>query len=73
MEHWPDNPIIKNCEIFGYSGGKEPEMPKCPVCLESCDSFYRSKVDGIIVGCENCIKVIDSYFMNREEFLVNGS
>lgn len=62
MKDCPDNPIIRNCERTGYPYNKEPEMPKCPICGEYCDSFYKNTENQEIVGCDYCIKIIESYF-----------
>lgn len=63
MEYCPDNPIIRNCERSGYPDGKEPKMPRCPVCGEECNNFYKNTKEQEIVGCENCMKILDSYYM----------
>lgn len=63
MEYCPDNYIITNCERTGYPDGKEPEMPRCPICKKQCFDFYKNTKGQEIVGCENCIKILDSYFL----------
>lgn len=56
----PDHPIIHNCELTGYSDGREPDYPHCPVCGSECEFIYR--VEGSeIVGCDRCISAIDSW------------
>jgi hypothetical protein len=49
-------------ERTGFPDGQEPKLPVCPVCGEECDEFYRDK-DGDILGCENCIDIVDSYVL----------
>lgn len=66
MEYCPDNLTIKNCERNGYPDSKEPEMPKCPICHEDCNSFFKNSKEQEIVGCENCMKIIDSYFLDGD-------
>lgn len=62
MQYCPDNPIIRNCELYGYPDGPEKEMPRCPICGEQCNDFYKNKKEQEIVGCENCIKIFSSYY-----------
>lgn len=66
MFDYPDNPIIRNCELTGYPDGKEPELPRCPICGKNCNDFYKSSREKEIVGCENCIRIIDSYYLDGE-------
>lgn len=33
--------------------------PRCPCCLEECDTVYKDSY-GEILGCENCITVVDA-------------
>lgn len=50
---------IKNgSECDGCGECKEP-LPKCPICGQECDKFYKH--DGEVVGCENCISEVESY------------
>lgn len=44
--------------------GHEPEeekMPCCPVCGKECEEIFISEMDGNAIGCEHCIKVVDSW------------
>jgi hypothetical protein len=34
--------------------------PVCPICGKYSDNFYLTN-DGEVLGCENCIKVIDCW------------
>jgi len=56
----PEDPIIRNMERTGYPDGKEPSFPRCPVCGEETDTFYKNN-DGDIVGCDNCISTVDAW------------
>lgn len=59
-EHIPDHPVIRNMERTGYPDGKEPEYPRCPVCGEECEIFYRDKYLDV-VGCDECISTVDAW------------
>lgn len=50
----PDHPIVANLMRTGYPDSKAPEYPHCPVCYanEISEAFVR--VDGDIIGCDNC-------------------
>lgn len=54
MPQIPDHPIIRNMERTGYPDGKEPRMPKCPICGEPCHTVYTNLYCEI-VGCTGCI------------------
>ena len=66
MADIPDAPWIRECEAtghstYGYWNSPPPERePVCPVCGESCDTFYRDKA-GDVVGCENCVTSYDAW------------
>lgn len=34
--------------------------PRCPVCWEKTDTFYRNEL-GDIVGCEGCVSYVDAW------------
>ena len=55
-------------DFQGFERGTIP-IPKCPICENECDSFYRNGFDNVI-GCENCIEKVDSYV--EEWFSWNG-
>lgn len=55
-----DDPIIENMMRSGYSDGKEPQYPICPVCGAFCDTIYRNSIREI-VGCEECISTTDAW------------
>jgi hypothetical protein len=38
----------------------EPPMPRCPICGEETDTFYRNK-DLDIVGCDECVTTVDAW------------
>lgn len=44
------------------------EAPKCPVCGEEADEFYKNEY-GDIVGCTECICKVDAYEEMEEEYL----
>lgn len=56
MEH----PEITNALRTGYPNG-EPEYPRCPVCNKECETIYRYKGTGEIIGCANCIEKCDAW------------
>ena len=45
-------------ECDGCGSCKE-QIPKCPICGQECDSFYKHGTE--ILGCDNCIRKVDSY------------
>lgn len=49
-----EDPIITNMERTGYTDGKTPTSPTCPVCGEECETAYFDRF-GRVVGCENCM------------------
>ena len=64
MENIPDHPVIRACERYGYPYGEEVEKPIiCPECGKEAEVFYimNGNVCKDIVGCNNCIRVIDSW------------
>ena len=43
-------------------------IPVCPICGEECDTVYLD-ADGDIVGCDQCISLVDAYdYLYEEEF-----
>lgn len=60
-----DGPIITRAMRTGYGYGEELKEPKCPVCGEECDTFYRN-ADGEIVGCDECITALDAWEVTAE-------
>ena len=56
----PDHPTIRNLKLFGWPDGKEAQYPKCPICNEETDTFYRNS-EYDIVGCGICITSIDAW------------
>ena len=56
-----DHPVIVNMERTGHPDGKEPEAYRCPVCGKKCESIFRYKGTGEIVGCDRCIAVVDPW------------
>lgn len=65
MENIPEHPVIRNCEIYGYPDGQEEKVYVCPVCSKEAENFYVNKFDvADVLGCNKCIKVIDSWEIN---------
>ena len=56
----PDHPVIRNMELTGYPDCKEPCVPRCPICREEVDFFYKDKY-GDIVGCEECVSTVNAW------------
>ena len=48
---------IDECDCCGLC---QPPIPKCPICGEECEDFYRNGFETVI-GCENCIEKVESY------------
>lgn len=65
IENIPDDPIIARAMRTGYGFGEELKEPKCPVCGEACDTFYRD-INGTIVGCDACIDALDAWEVENE-------
>ena len=42
------------------------KFPRCPVCGQECDTYYRDR-DGEIFACENCVSLVDAYEFYEEE------
>lgn len=51
-----EHPAITRAMEYGPPGD---EMPRCPVCGEQADTFYRNYFNEI-VGCSECIKNVDA-------------
>ena len=39
----------------------EEETHYCPICGEEAEEFFASKFNGEIVGCENCVSIIEAW------------
>lgn len=57
----PDHPDIANALLTGYPDGKDEEPPHCPLCDGKCETVYREKRSGEIVGCDLCIEGIEPW------------
>lgn len=57
-----DHPTVANLLRTGYPDGKEPDVPRCPVCGEECEEIYTDK-DANIVGCDICIRSVDACYV----------
>ena len=68
----PDNPIIRNFEMFGYPDIKHKSI-FCPVCgAENPEELYMKSCgfqEKDIVGCSDCIRTVDAwdYYVNRSD------
>ena len=47
-----------------------PDLPRCPVCMSEAKTYYIGYYLGI-VGCDQCIKEVDS--VEYEEEKRNGT
>lgn len=50
--------VKKAVEQFGMP---VREAPICPICGSECDTIYKDARDGIVVGCEVCVKAYDAW------------
>lgn len=46
--------------VHDYPEPPEYTVPECPICGEETDTLYADK-DGVIFGCDNCVKTIDAW------------
>lgn len=56
----PDHPVVRNMERTGYPNGKEPKIPRCPMCDEETETFYKT-IGSEIVGCDKCISAVSAW------------
>lgn len=63
MDNIQENPIIRNCELFGYPSSDYLNFrpPVCPICGEECERFFVRDPDGDIIGCDKCVTEEDAY------------
>lgn len=50
--------------IFTMHDNQEPkEAPEylCPRCGEECETLYKDKHTGEVLGCDCCIEAVDLY------------
>ena len=62
----PDHPVIAAMERTGYPDGREPDEPRCSLCGSICESIYRRKSNGEVMGCDLCIEEIDPWEIHDE-------
>lgn len=43
-----------------YEPPEETNPPRCPICGEETDTFYKGHY-GDIIGCDNCVKAVDAW------------
>ena len=65
IENISDDPIIARAMRTGYGYGEELKEPRCPICGEDCDTFYRS-AEGEIIGCNECVTALDAWEVANE-------
>ena len=58
MQNLPDAPWIRDAEINGVPDS--PEI-RCPYCGKEAESFFKDKKTGEIIGCNECIEMVDAY------------
>lgn len=61
-----EHPVITAMERTGYPDGKEPRMPKCPICGEPCHTVY-SNLYGEIFACNLCLSSDNAADVLEEE------
>ena len=49
-----------------YEPPEEENPTRCPICGEETDTFIRSKHDGVILGCPECIEDVDAWDWRTE-------
>lgn len=60
MENIPDHPVVSSLLKYGYPyEPKEDYCQICPVCKNEAIDFYVNQY-GEILGCDKCVKTIDS-------------
>jgi hypothetical protein len=67
MEQIPDDPRIREAEMYGMPTYDEPET-RCPVCGKECETIYTH--DGDPVGCDECLTLWEASewcYEHREE------
>lgn len=57
----PDHPVIAAMERTGHPDGREPDEPICLLCGGVCETIYRRKADGEILGCDLCIEDVEPW------------
>ncbi len=55
-----DDPIIRMMEATGYPSERHLREPRCPVCGELCDTFYKD-MNGEVFGCDECVTTADAW------------
>lgn len=56
-----EHPDITRMNRYGTLTKEDEKEPICPICGKECESFYKHKASGVIIGCDVCIKVVDAY------------
>ena len=42
-------------------------MPICPVCWQECETIYRFRDTGDVIGCDECVESLDARAFFEEE------
>lgn len=46
---------------------QDKAMPICPVCWQECETIYRFRDTGDVIGCDECIEAVDAWEYTRTE------
>lgn len=68
MEQIPDDPRIREAELFGTPPYDDDPEPICPVCGKECETIYTQS--GEPVGCDECLTLWEASewcYEHREE------
>ena len=60
MEQIPDDPRIRDAEMYGMPPYDDGPDPVCPICGKDCETIYMDK-DGDVFGCDQCIRTKDAW------------
>ena len=60
MEQIPDDPRIREAEMYGMPPYDDDPEPTCPICGKECETIYTN-VDGDAVGCDECLTLLEAY------------
>lgn len=46
---------------------QEKSMPICPVCWQECETIYRFRDTGDVIGCDECIEAVDARELEADD------
>lgn len=46
---------------------QEKAMPICPVCWQECETIYRFRDTGDVIGCDECIEAVDARELEADD------